>query len=67
MDSPSKTYSEAVKGQASNAWWRRYQEEDEGQAMLIAMEKSREIVYKVTVVLVVWLRCALFQGKSREG
>ena len=28
MDSPSKTYSEAMKGQASNTWWRRYQEED---------------------------------------
>ena len=59
MDSPSKSYAEAVKGQASNTWWRRYQEEEEEEAVLIAMEKSRAIV-KVTVVLVVWPRSALF-------
>lgn len=59
MDSPSKSYAEAVKGQASNTWWRRYQEEDEEEPVLIAMEKSRAIV-KVTVVLVVWPRRALF-------
>ena len=64
MDSSSKSYADAVGRQETNSWWRKYQAEDEEEAMLIAIQKSREIV-KVTVVSL--LRDKLFKGKSREG
>lgn len=51
MDSSNKTFADAVRGQCeeSNSWWRSYQVEDEEEAMVIAMEKSRKIV-KVFIV-----------------
>ena len=64
MDSSSKSYADAVRGQKTNSWWRKYQAEDEEEAMLIAIQKSREIV-NVTVVSL--LLDTLFKGKSREG
>ena len=64
MDSSSKSYADAIRGQKTNSWWRKYQAEDEEEAMLIAIQKSREIV-KVTVVSL--LLDTLFKGKSREG
>ena len=64
MDSSSKSYADAVRGQKTNSWWRKYQAEDEEEAMLFAIQKSREIV-KVTVVSL--LLDMLFKGKSREG
>ena len=63
MDSSSKSYADAVRGQKTNSRWRKYQAEDEEEAMLIAIQKSREIV-KVTVVSL--LLDKLFKGKSRK-
>ena len=40
-----KTYADAVKGNASplrNTWWRRLQEQDEEEAIFIAMKRSVE-------------------------
>ena len=40
-----KTYADAVKGSASplrNTWWRRLQEQDEEEAIFIAMKRSVE-------------------------
>ena len=64
MDSSSKSYADAVRGQKTNSWWRKFQAEDEEEAMLIAIQKSQEIV-KVTVVSL--LLDMLFKCKSREG
>ena len=50
MDS-SKSFADVVRGKKSNSWWRRYQAEDEEEAMLIAIEKSREIVKVIVVSL----------------
>ena len=40
-----KTYADAAKGSASplrNTWWRRLQEQDEEEAIFIAMKRSVE-------------------------
>ena len=47
MDSSSKSYADAVRGQKTNSWWRKYQAEDEEEAMLFAIQKSREIDFRL--------------------
>ena len=54
MDSSSKSYADAVRGQETNSWWRKYQAENEEAAMLIAIEKSREIVKVSCCLITAW-------------
>ena len=55
-----KTYADAVKSSASplrNTWWRRLQEEDEKEAIFIAMKRSVEELKVVSQFFSLLTKC----------